>query len=53
VPKAECLKAVDDVLNRAAGRKGHIFNLGHGITPETPMENVEAVIEHVHARTAR
>ena len=53
LPKAECLKAVDDVLRRAAGRRGHIFNLGHGITPETPMENVEAVIEHVHARTSK
>jgi uroporphyrinogen decarboxylase len=47
------LKAVDDVLRRAGNKNGHIFNLGHGITPETPMENVEAVIEHVHARTKR
>src|SRR5882672_8365393 len=44
---------VDDVLRRAAGRPGHIFNLGHGILPETPMEHVAAVIEHVHARTRR
>jgi uroporphyrinogen decarboxylase len=49
--RADLLHRVDDVLSRAAGRKGHIFNLGHGILPETPMENVEAVIEHVHART--
>jgi uroporphyrinogen decarboxylase len=47
------LPAVDDVLKRAGNRPGHIFNLGHGILPETPMEHVEAVIEHVHSRTRR
>jgi len=47
------LARVDDVLARAGGRAGHIFNLGHGILPATPVENVKAVVEHVHARTAR
>ncbi len=40
-----------DILRRAGGRPGHIFNLGHGILPETPVENVRAVVEMVHART--
>jgi len=36
------------VLNQAGGRVGHIFNLGHGILPETPVENVIALVEFVH-----
>jgi len=52
-PVDRLLSQVDDVLRRAAQRPGHIFNLGHGILPETPMEHVQAVIEHVHARTRR
>lgn len=36
------------VLDQADGRTGHIFNLGHGILPETPVENVIALIEYVH-----
>jgi uroporphyrinogen decarboxylase len=48
-PRPRLLAEVDDVMRRAAGRPGHVFNLGHGILPETPVENVKAVVERVHA----
>ena len=41
-----------EVLRRAGGRAGHIFNLGHGILPETPVENVRAIVELVHEHSA-
>jgi uroporphyrinogen decarboxylase len=50
-PWPEIERRVEDILRRAAGRPGHIFNLGHGILPETPVEHVAAVAELVHART--
>jgi uroporphyrinogen decarboxylase len=40
-------RRVRQVLEQAAGRPGHIFNLGHGIVPETPVENVQAVVKFV------
>ena len=48
-PRERLLERVDDVLRRANGRPGHVFNLGHGILPGTPPEAVAAVVEHVHA----
>jgi uroporphyrinogen decarboxylase len=40
---------VKQVLAQAAGRPGHIFNLGHGIVPGTPVEHVQAVVKMVKA----
>ncbi len=39
---------VADILHKAEGRPGHIFNLGHGVLPQTPEENVIAMVEAVH-----
>ena len=52
-PLTELKKQVRDVLDRAKGRLGHIFNLGHGILTDTPVENVRAVVEMVHEWTSR
>ena len=41
-------KEVKRILNKARDRPGHIFNLGHGILPNTPVENVTALIECIH-----
>ena len=41
------------ILDRAANRPGHVFNLGHGILPETPVENVVALVEAVHELSRR
>jgi uroporphyrinogen decarboxylase len=49
-PLPEIERRVEDILQRAAHRPGHIFNLGHGILPETPVEHVVAVAEMVHNR---
>ena len=43
---------VRHILDQAAGRAGHIFNLGHGIVPETPVENVQAVVKFVREYNA-
>jgi uroporphyrinogen decarboxylase len=52
-PREVLLRRVDEVLERAGATPGHVFNLGHGILPETPPDAVRAVTEHVHQRTAR
>ena len=52
-PTSRLIEAADDVLARAAGRPGHIFNLGHGILPSTPPEHVQMLARHVHSRTRR
>jgi uroporphyrinogen decarboxylase len=44
---------VREVLDQAGGRPGHIFNVGHGIVPGTPVENVQRVVEYVREFSAR
>jgi len=47
-PRDRLFAGADDVLRRAGGRAGHIFNLGHGILPNTPLEHVQELARHVH-----
>jgi uroporphyrinogen decarboxylase len=51
-PWRELGARIDDVLERAAGRPGHVFNVGHGLVPQTPVDNVRRLVEHVHERTS-
>ncbi len=46
-PLSEIRERVFELLKRTGSRPGHIFNLGHGILPETPVENVKAVVQIV------
>ena len=52
-PLHEIERRVADILRRAGGRPGHIFNLGHGILPTTPVEHVTATIDMVHKLSQR
>ena len=47
-PVERMLIGADDVLRRAGGRRGHIFNLGHGVLPDTPVEHVQVLARYVH-----
>jgi uroporphyrinogen decarboxylase len=49
----ELKSRAEDILRRAAGCPGHIFNLGHGILPETPVENVKALVRFVQEHSTR
>jgi len=51
-PLPEIKARVHDVLRRANGKPGHIFNLGHGILQNTPVDNVKAVVDMVHEYSA-
>jgi uroporphyrinogen decarboxylase len=52
-PTTRLLDAAEDVVRRAGNRPGHIFNLGHGILPSTPLEHVQMVARHVHSVSRR
>lgn len=52
-PLHEIERRVEDILRRARGRPGHIFNLGHGILPNTPIDHVAATVELVHKLSQR
>jgi uroporphyrinogen decarboxylase len=52
VPWRELRFRIDDVLERAGGRPGHVFNVGHGLVPQTPPDNVKRLVEHVRERTS-
>ena len=47
-PQARLFAAADDILRRAGGRPGHVFNLGHGVLPNTSLEQVQALARRVH-----
>jgi uroporphyrinogen decarboxylase len=46
-------RRVEEILRRAKGRLGHVFNLGHGVLPETLVENVKVMVEAVHELSSR
>ena len=49
--KATVAHQAQEILGEAGGRPGHIFNLGHGIVPETPVDNVKYLVDFVHERS--
>ena len=50
-PADRVLTAADDIVRRAGKRPGHVFNLGHGVLPETRLEHVQTLARHVHQAT--
>ena len=52
-PTARMFQQTDDILSRAGSRAGHIFNLGHGILPSTPVEHVQMLAQYVHSASRR
>ncbi len=47
-PWRELMPHAQEVMQRIGGQPGHMFNLGHGILPETPMKNVQRLVDYVH-----
>jgi uroporphyrinogen decarboxylase len=52
-PRAIAEAHAQRVLDAAGGRPGHIFNLGHGILPETPVATVQSIVDYVHRSSAK
>jgi uroporphyrinogen decarboxylase len=48
-PSQRMMRQTDDILARVGGRPGHVFNLGHGILPSTPLEHVQTLAQYVHS----
>ena len=52
-PTTRMFQQTDDILQRVGTRPGHIFNLGHGILPSTPVEHVQMLAQYVHSASRR
>jgi uroporphyrinogen decarboxylase len=52
-PMQRMFAQAEDILERVNGRPGHIFNLGHGILPSTPVEHVQRLAQYVHSASRR
>jgi len=52
-PQEVAKKRATAILEAVGNRPGHVFNLGHGIIPQTPVDNVKAMVDHVHEVSAR
>jgi uroporphyrinogen decarboxylase len=52
-PRAELQARAQQVLDGARGRKGHVFNFGHGMFPEASVDQVKALVDYVHEASAR
>jgi uroporphyrinogen decarboxylase len=51
--EGEVIKSkAEEILLRVGNRPGHVFNLGHGLTPETPIDSVKLLVDFVHERSA-
>lgn len=46
-------KETDNILNLFGSESGHVFNLGHGILPDIPLDNVQFLVDYVHEQSAR
>ena len=52
-PSHRMFSQTDEILERVGGRPGHIFNLGHGVLPSTPVEHIQMLAQYVHSASRR